>query len=95
MDNVFVECKGRFRTRDEVNKYLLVRECNPDVVIIFIFYNPDKPMPGARARKDGTKLSHGEWATANNFPWVHKDDVVDTDIYLYTALQNHLVNIIK
>lgn len=68
-DNVLIEAKGRFRTRTEANKYIAVRERNPDIEIVFVFYNPDTPMPGAKKRRDGTKFSMAEWAEKNNFVW--------------------------
>jgi hypothetical protein len=61
------EAKGRFRTYAEASKYIAVRKANPDYELIFVFSDPNKPMPGATKRRDGTKLSHGEWATKNGF----------------------------
>lgn len=67
---VLIECKGRFRTRAEASKYIYVRQCNPDIDIVFIFMAPGKPMPGAQRRKKcGTKQTHAEWAEKNNFKW--------------------------
>ena len=34
-----------------------------------MFANPSAPMPNAKLRKDGTKRTHGEWATLNKFRW--------------------------
>lgn len=68
-DNVLIEVKGRFRTRQEANKYIAVREDNPEITIVFVFYDPDKPMPGARKRKDGSRFTMEEWATKNDFDW--------------------------
>lgn len=61
------EAKGRFRTYAEASKYVAVKKHNPEYELIFIFSDPQKPMPGAPARKDGSKLSHGEWAGKNGF----------------------------
>ena len=67
---VLIEAKGRFRSRQESSKYLAIRSCLPDnEELIFLFYNAATPMAGAQKRKDGTKQSHGEWATLNNFRW--------------------------
>ena len=68
-NNVLIEAKGRFRTRQEANKYIAVREGHPGIIVVFVFYDPDKPMPGARKRKDGTRFTMAEWATKNNFDW--------------------------
>lgn len=76
-EGVYVEAKGRFRTRDEANKYLLVRESNPDVIIIFVFYDPYKPFPGSQKRKDGSKMTHSEWADKHNFAWLSYKDVLE------------------
>ncbi len=32
-------------------------------------------MPQAKRRKDGTKRSHGEWASANGFRWYSEDSL--------------------
>ena len=71
--NLLIEVKGRFRDSAEASKYVWVRkamlENNDDRELVFIFQDPNKPMPRARARKDGTKFSHGEWAEKNNFKY--------------------------
>jgi hypothetical protein len=61
------EAKGRFRTYAEASKYIAVKNFNPDYELIFIFSDPKKAMPGAQPRKDGSKMSHGEWAAKNGF----------------------------
>ena len=65
--NILFEAKGRFRTYAEASKYIAVREHNPEYEIIFVFSNPNTPMPGSKPRKDGTKMTHGEWAKKNGF----------------------------
>lgn len=64
---IIFEAKGRFRTYAEASKYIAVREANPDYELIFVFSNPQTPMPGSKPRKDGTKMTHGEWAEKNGF----------------------------
>lgn len=66
---VLIEVKGRFRTSSEAAKYIAIRECNPKYEIVFIFQNPETPMPGARRRKDGTKHTVSQWADKNQFRW--------------------------
>ena len=34
-------------------------------------------MPQAKRRKDGTKRSHGEWASAKGFTWYSEDSLPD------------------
>ena len=66
----YIEAKGRFRDRAEAAKYLWIRESLPKgYKLVFIFQNHKTPMPHAQRRKDGTKLTHGEWATLNGFKW--------------------------
>lgn len=65
-----IEAKGRFRDRQESSKYIHIRNCLPkSYTLVFVFMNHKTPMPGAKKRKDGTKLSVGEWATINKFKW--------------------------
>jgi hypothetical protein len=73
---VYVEAKGRFRDRDEARKYKYIRDAIEleEDIFIFLFYKADTPMPFAKKRKDGTKLTHGEWATLNNFEWYEEDN---------------------
>ena len=37
--------------------------------LVFLFSNPNSPMPQAKKRKDGTKRTHAEWAETNGFRW--------------------------
>jgi hypothetical protein len=72
---VLVEVKGRFRTRQEATKYIYVRESLREATfetgkeqeLVFLFQDASKTMPFAARRKDGTKQTHGEWATKNKF----------------------------
>ena len=66
-----IEAKGRFRDRNESNKYLWIRDALPKgKELVFVFMNPKTPMPGAKRRKKcGTKQSVGEWSTKNNIRW--------------------------
>ena len=65
--NILIEAKGRFRTRAEARKYVAVRESHPEMEVVFVFMAPNVPMPGAKRRKGGTRLTHGEWADMNKF----------------------------
>ena len=65
---IYIEAKGRFRSRPEAAKYCFIRDSlSENEELIFIFYDASKPLVGAQKRKDGTKMSHGEWAEKNNF----------------------------
>lgn len=75
-ETLFIESKGRFRTTEEANKYKYIQEYFKDEAeIIFVFYNPKTPMPNAKRRKDGTKLTHAEWAEKNGFRWFTKETI--------------------
>jgi hypothetical protein len=71
--NYVIEAKGRFVDSSVASKYLLVRdsmeERGDSRELIFLFYNANTYMPGAKKRKDGTKRKQTEWAEKNGFKW--------------------------
>lgn len=71
--SILIEVKGRFRDSSEAAKYRWIQKCNPDKEIVFIFENPDTRFPFSKKRKDGTYLTHGEWAEKNGFRWFTKE----------------------
>ena len=76
---ILLEAKGRFWDYAEFSKYIWISKTLPDdTELVFLFANPSAPMPQAKRRKDGTKRSHGEWASANNFRWFSEDSIPDT-----------------
>lgn len=72
---IIFEAKGRFQDSAEASKYVHFRKCNPEWEIIFIFERPRLAMPHAKKRKDGTKMTHAEWAEKNGFKWCSKEHV--------------------
>lgn len=71
---IYIEAKGRFRDRGEARKYVDVHKgLGKNEELVFVFYNPMTPMPGARKRADGTKLTHGEWASLQGFRYFTAD----------------------
>jgi len=74
-EKTLIEAKGRFRDSDEAAKYVWFAKCNPEYNLVFVFADPNKPMPRARKRKDGTRFSHSEWATKNGFTHYSPDNV--------------------
>jgi hypothetical protein len=70
-----IETKGRFHNSAEARKYVELRKClfEDEPELIFVFENPLTPFPHARKRKDGTKMTHKEWADKNNFKWCTVD----------------------
>ncbi len=75
---ILLEAKGRFWDYAEYSKYVWISKVLPkDTELVFLFANSSAPMPQAKRRKDGTKRSHGEWATANGFQWYSEDTIPD------------------
>jgi hypothetical protein len=64
-----VETKGRFVSRAEAEKYIHIRSSNQDRRLVFVFQNPNCPMPGAKRRKDGTIFTMADWAERWGFDY--------------------------
>lgn len=65
---IYIETKGRFRDSAEARKYKDIRNgLGKDEELVFLFQNPRTPMPHAKKRRDGTKLTHGGWAEKEGF----------------------------
>jgi len=64
----YVEYKG-FLWEEDKRKMRAVRELHPKLDLRFVFADAGKPVHGAKTRTDGTKMSHGEWATKYGFKW--------------------------
>ena len=76
---ILLEAKGRFWDYAEFSKYIWIKKTLPeDTELVFLFANPSAPMPQAKRRKDGTKRSQGEWASANDFRWYSEDSIPDS-----------------
>lgn len=77
-DTVWLEVKGRFRTRAEARKYLHIKKQYPDVYLVFILAARQVPLPGAAKRKkDGKRRTHEDWLEENGFLYCY-EDTVDT-----------------
>jgi hypothetical protein len=67
---ILLEAKGRFWDSTEYSKYVWISQALPDdYELVFLFSDPNAPMPQANLRKDGTKRTHGEWASSKGFRW--------------------------
>jgi len=65
---IYIEVKGRFRTRDEARKYVDIRDSlKRNEELRFIFQKPTTAMPFAKRRADGSKFTMQEWAKKNGF----------------------------
>jgi hypothetical protein len=63
-----IETKGRFRDSAEARKYKDIKDClGKKEELVFLFQNPNTPFPRAKKRRDGTRMTHGEWAKNNGF----------------------------
>ena len=72
-----IEAKGRFRDSEEARKYVDIRRSLVFQELVFIFYDPNTPMPRARRRKDGTKFTMAEWADKNSFRYYTVTTITD------------------
>ena len=62
------EIKGVFFDSTEAKKYKeIVKHLAPNQVFFFVFKDSNKHLLWSKRRKDGTKMSHGEWADKNDF----------------------------
>lgn len=67
---ILVEAKGRFWDNAEFSKYIWINKALPDdYELVFLFAEPNAPMPQAKRRRDGTKRTHAEWADSKGFRW--------------------------
>lgn len=63
---IIIESKGRFRSAEERQKMVLVKQQNPHLDIRFIFQNENVPI------YKGSKTTVAEWARKNGFPYAEK-----------------------
>lgn len=76
---ILLEAKGRFWDYAEYSKYIWISKTLPEnEELVFLFANPNASMPQAKVRKDGTKRTHGEWASANGFRWFSEYSIPDS-----------------
>lgn len=73
---ILFEAKGYFRTSQEAAKYVAFASQHPEWTLVFIFSDPNKPLPWAKKRTtDGKRMSHGEWADKNGFKFCTEHSV--------------------
>lgn len=71
-----VECKGYFMDREDASKYLWVRKAlPPNTQLVFCFESPHKAIHFQGKRKDGSKMTHAEWAEKNGFLWYSEESI--------------------
>ena len=49
-----------------------MKEQHPELDIRFLFQRANSTLQGAKKRKDGSKMTCGEWATKYNFIWAEE-----------------------
>tara|TARA_R110000772_G_scaffold116878_1_gene222071 strand:- start:301 stop:774 length:474 start_codon:yes stop_codon:yes gene_type:complete len=73
---ILLEAKGRFWDSAEYSKYVWISKALPDnYELVFLFSDPNAPMPQAKRRKDGTRRTHGEWASSKGFRWYSETSI--------------------
>ena len=76
LDDILIEAKGRFMDSSEARKYLFIREyLQPEEELVFLFMKPQTPMPHSKKRRDGTRITHAEWADKHKFRWFTEDTI--------------------
>ena len=72
-----IEAKGRFVDSTEAAKYVhIAKALEDDTELVFLFYKPETPFPGAKVRKKcRTKRTHSEWAEKQGFRWFTRDNI--------------------
>lgn len=71
-DKIFyIETKGRFRDSGEARKYIFIdkelRHAPKRSELVFVWDKANTPFPFSKRRKDGTRMSHEEWADKEGF----------------------------
>ena len=66
--SMIVELKGYLR-QDSQRKMKAIKAQYPDLDVRFVFQNASATIQGAKKRKDGTKMTCGEWADRQGFVW--------------------------
>src|SRR5699024_7563832 len=67
--NIVIEAKGYFRTKSIADKYIHIRNSNPNLNIRFILASPN-----SRAYR-GVKLTAARWCEKNKFEWCDANNI--------------------
>jgi hypothetical protein len=71
-EHLWFEIKGRFRDRNEMEKYVHIQASHPDKEIIFVLHSKEVALPGAKRRKDGSRRTIEEFLIENGFRWTYE-----------------------
>lgn len=70
LKKVYIEAKGLFRDASELQKYVAVKNhFTMGQELVFLFMKPNAPIYFKTKRKDGTKMTHAEFAEKHGFRW--------------------------
>jgi hypothetical protein len=71
---IYIEAKGFFMDSKEAAKYKWIRKAlEPHEELVFLFMEPELQVAWGSHRKDGSRMTHAEWAERHGFRWF--DDV--------------------
>jgi hypothetical protein len=65
-NGIIIEAKGRFRTAEDRQKLILVREAHPELDLRLVFQNAKLPI------YKGSKTTYAMWADSHGFLWADK-----------------------
>lgn len=77
---VWFELKGRFRTKEEADKYLAIAKNYPFVHLVFVFQDSTVKMPGCKKR------TMADWADMNCFHWTTEGTLEEWMLNVYPYL---------
>lgn len=73
---LYIEAKGCFRDKPEAAKYRWIRLALKDEEeLVFLFQKPNQKIIWANKRKDGTKMTHAQWADYHGFRWFDEETI--------------------
>lgn len=72
----YIEVKGYFQDAHELQKYPWIADSLGDnEELVFVFENPHKPIHFQAKRKDGSRITHAEWAEKKRFRWFSEESL--------------------
>ena len=70
-----IEAKGYFQDSKELQKYKWIKDqLAENQILVLVFENPHKPIHFQKKRKDGTKMTHAEWAEKLGIMWISENE---------------------
>lgn len=70
-----IEVKGYFQESSECQKYIWIKKyLKDDEILVMVFEKPHKEIHFKAKRKDGTKMTHAEWAEKQGIMWLSEEE---------------------